>query len=60
MEMLNEARKKHKFTNVWTADGKNLYKDVNDNKIKLYYAYLIIQGGCGRYQEMEEKCVANL
>ena len=42
MEMLNEARKKHKFTNVWTADGKNLYKDVNDNKIKLYYAYLII------------------
>ena len=42
MEMLNEARKKHKFTNVWTADGTNLYKEVNDNKIKLYYAYLII------------------
>ena len=36
MEMLKEAREKHHFTNVWTADGKILYKDVNDNKIKLY------------------------
>ena len=39
MEMLKEAREKHHFTNVWTAECNVLYKDVtNDNKIKLYYA----------------------
>ena len=25
---------KHHFTDVWTSDGKILFKDVNDNKIK--------------------------
>ena len=33
--ILKEAREKHQFRNVWTADGKILYKDGNDNKV--YY-----------------------
>lgn len=43
--MLKEARKKH--------HGKILFKDVNDNKIKLYLLSLTFQRGCGRYLEME-------
>lgn len=42
MEMLKEARVKHHFNNVWTADGKTLHKDVNENKVKLYYVQLLI------------------
>ena len=37
MRILKEARKNHQFRNVWTADGKILYKDGNDNKVKLYF-----------------------
>ena len=37
MGTLKEAVEKHKFRNVWTADGKILYKGRNDNKVKLYY-----------------------
>ena len=32
-----ETLKKARFTNVWTSDGKILYKDSTENKIKLYY-----------------------
>ena len=37
MGMLKEAREKHQFRNVCTADGNILYKDGNGNKVKLYY-----------------------
>ena len=37
MGIFKEAREKHQFRNVWTADGRILYKDGNDNKVKLYY-----------------------
>ena len=37
MGTLEEAREKHQLRNVLTADGKILYKDGNDNKVKLYY-----------------------
>ena len=37
MGILKKAREKHQFRNVWTADAKTLYKDGNDNKVKLYY-----------------------
>ena len=37
MGISKEAREKHQFRSVWTADGKILYKDGNDNKVKLYY-----------------------
>ena len=30
-----EAKEKHPLRNVWTVDGKVLYKDGNDNKVKL-------------------------
>ena len=36
MRILKEAREKHQFQNLWTRDGKMLYKDGNDNKVKLY------------------------
>ena len=36
MGILKEAREKHQFQNLWTRDGKTLYKDGNDNKVKLY------------------------
>ena len=58
--MSKEAREKHQFSDVPTADGKVLYKDVIDNKIKLYYVLLFILRGCGRYLEIEKKSVANL
>ena len=35
--ILKEAREKHQFHNVWTADGKMLYEDGNNKKVKLYY-----------------------
>ena len=38
MSVLNEAREKYGFKNVWTYDGQILYKDNNDGqKIKIYY-----------------------
>ena len=38
MSVLNEAREKYGFKNVWTYDGRILYKDNNDGqKIKIYY-----------------------
>ena len=36
MGILKEAREKHQFQNLWTRDGKMLYKDGNDNIVKLY------------------------
>ena len=36
--VLNQAREKFGFKNVWTYDGGILYKDNNDGqKIKMYY-----------------------
>ena len=35
VDILNEARNKHGFKYVWTADGKILYADADD-KIKNY------------------------
>ena len=35
--ILKETRGKNQFGNVWTAEGRILYKDGNDNKVKLYY-----------------------
>ena len=37
MGILKEAREKHQFRNVWTADGRISDKDGNDNKVKLRY-----------------------
>ena len=37
MAELKEAREKHGFHDVWTSDGKILYKDNSDNKIKVLY-----------------------
>ena len=37
MAELKEAREKHGFHDVWTSDGKILYKDNSDNKIKVFY-----------------------
>ena len=35
MSKLSDAREKYGFQNVWTSDGRILYKD--DGKVKLYY-----------------------
>lgn len=37
MKMLNKARDEMGFTNVWTSDGKILYKCPTDKKVKVYY-----------------------
>ena len=38
MEALKKARKDHGFENVWSSEGKILYKDVSEgNKIKVYF-----------------------
>ena len=38
MSVLNEAREIYGFNNVWTYDGRTLYKDNNDGqKIEIYY-----------------------
>ena len=38
MSILNEAREKFGFMNVWTYDGQILYKDNNDGqKVKICY-----------------------
>ena len=37
MEILKKARVEHAFTNVWTSDGKILYKSSTENRFKSYY-----------------------
>lgn len=37
MGELNDARNQHGFENVWTSDGKILFKDSVENKVKVYY-----------------------
>ena len=37
MSVLNEAREKFGFKNVWTYDGRILYKDNNDGQKKKIY-----------------------
>ena len=37
MEALEGTREGFEFHNVWIYDGKMMYKDVNDNKIEIYY-----------------------
>ena len=37
MVELKAAREKFGFENVWTSDGKILYKDESENKIKVFY-----------------------
>ena len=38
LSVLNETREKFVLKNVWTYDGRILYKDKNDGqKIKIYY-----------------------
>ena len=38
MEALKKAREDHGFENVWSSEGKILYKDVSEgNKIKVYF-----------------------
>ena len=38
MEALKKARENHGFENVWSNEGKILYKDVSKgNKMKVYF-----------------------
>ena len=37
MEQLNKAREEHGFTNVWTKDGRILFKHPIENKSNLFY-----------------------
>ena len=37
MEMLKKAREEYTIQNVWTSDGKIMFKDTTDNKVKIYY-----------------------
>ena len=37
MEQLNKAKEGHGFTNVWTTDGRILFKRPNENKSNLFY-----------------------
>ena len=38
MEELKKARQDHGFENMWSSEGKILYKDVSKgNKIKVYF-----------------------
>ena len=37
MSELSKAREKFGFKSVWTSDGKILYKDETENKIKVFY-----------------------
>ena len=37
MEILKKARIEHGFSNVWTSDGKILYKSSTENRVKLFY-----------------------
>ena len=37
MEQLNKAKEGHGFTNVWTTDGRILFKRPNENKSNIFY-----------------------
>ena len=37
LEKLSKARNEHEFKNVWTIDGKILFKENGSNKVKLLY-----------------------
>ena len=37
VEILKKARSENGFTNVWTSNGKILYKSSAENKVKSYY-----------------------
>ena len=37
MEQLNKAREEYGFTNVWTTDGRILFKHSTENKSNLFY-----------------------
>ena len=37
MAKLNEARDVFGFTNVWTSDGRILYKQDGEERTKIYY-----------------------
>ena len=51
IEVLKNARLEHGFTNLWTSDGKILYKSSTENKVKWYhnfcslYAFYFFWGG---------------
>ena len=48
MSVLNKARENFGFKNVWTYDGRILYKDKNDRqKIKIYYEWNLFRGADG-------------
>ena len=45
MKVLNEAREKYGFKNVWTYDGRILYKDNKRSKsiiIRIYFETLMV------------------
>ena len=37
MDILKKARLEHGFANVWTSDGRILYRSPTEYKVKLYY-----------------------
>ena len=37
ISQLKKAREEHEFKNVWSADGRIICLDKNDNKVKVYY-----------------------
>ena len=37
MEELSKARNEHGLKNLWTIDGKILFKENGSNKVKLSY-----------------------
>ena len=37
MEELSKARNEHRFKNVWTIDGKILFKENGSNKATLFF-----------------------
>ena len=37
MEQLKKAREEHSFQNVWTHDGKILFKENGSNSTKIFY-----------------------
>ena len=37
ISQLKKAREEHEFKNVSSVDGRIMYLDKNDNKVKVYY-----------------------
>ena len=37
ISQLKKAREEHKFKNVWSVNGRIMYLDKSDNKVKVYY-----------------------